>query len=64
MYALDADTDNDFLQDSFIKVFQNLHKYQSSGSLGGWIRRVIVNSCIENIRRGRWSKIMTSFEDQ
>ncbi|MFT6245592.1 MAG: RNA polymerase sigma-70 factor (ECF subfamily) [Salibacteraceae bacterium] len=64
MYAPDTDTANDFLQDGFIKVFQNLHKYQPSGSLGGWIRRVIVNSCIDNIRRDHWSKIMTSFEEQ
>ncbi len=64
MYAPDTDTANDFLQDGFIKVFLNLHKYKPSGSLGGWIRRVIVNSCIDNLRRDHWSKLTTSFEEQ
>ena len=63
MYAPDADKANDFLQEGFLKVFQNLHKYKPSGSLGGWIRRVIVHSCIDLIRRDHWSKVTISFED-
>jgi RNA polymerase sigma-70 factor (ECF subfamily) len=63
MYAPDADTANDFLQEGFLKVFQNLHKYKPSGSLGGWIRRVMVHNCIDLIRRDHWTRVMIPFED-
>jgi RNA polymerase sigma-70 factor (ECF subfamily) len=62
MYAPDSDTASDFLQEGFLKVFQNLHKYHPSGSLGGWIRRVIVNNCIDLLRRDHWPKNMTSID--
>ena len=62
MYAPDADCANDFLQEGFMKVFQNLHKYRTPGSLGGWMRRVIVNNCIDLIRRDHWPKNMASID--
>lgn len=37
----------DMLQDSFIKVFDNLHKFDFRGSFQGWIRRIVVNTCID-----------------
>lgn len=36
----------DILQDGFVKVFSNIHLYAGTGSLEGWIRRVIVNTAI------------------
>ena len=63
MYAPDMDSADDFLQEGFLKVFQNLHKYKPSGSIGGWVRRVIVNSCIDILRRDHWYKIRTSLEE-
>ncbi len=63
MYAPDADKANDFLQEGFLKVFQNLHKYKPSGSLGGWVRRVIVNNCLDMLRRDHWAKTFISIED-
>jgi RNA polymerase sigma-70 factor (ECF subfamily) len=39
----------DVLHDGFIKVFANIKKYSSSGSLEGWIRRVIVNVILDSI---------------
>lgn len=63
MYAPDRDCADDFLQEGFMKVFQNLHKYEPSGSLRGWVRRVMVNSCIDIMRRDHWYKIRTSFEE-
>jgi len=56
MYAADRDAANDMLQEGFLKVFKNLHKYKLDGSLGGWIRTVIVHSCIDQIRVNTWNK--------
>ncbi|MEX2483119.1 MAG: sigma-70 family RNA polymerase sigma factor [Brumimicrobium sp.] len=56
VYACNYDTANDLLQEGFLKVFQKLHKYNNSGSLGGWIRTVITNSCIDHYRSDKWEK--------
>jgi RNA polymerase sigma factor (sigma-70 family) len=50
-YANNSDDAQDLLQDGFIKVYRNLHKFRAEGSFEGWIRRVFVNSCIEHFRK-------------
>lgn len=56
MYSADYDAANDLLQEGFLKVFQKLNKYKPSGSLGGWIRTVITNTCIDHYRTNKWDK--------
>lgn len=63
MYAKDYDQANDLLQEGFIRVFQNLHKYESHGRLGGWIRRVVVNVCIDFYRSDKWGKGRVGLEE-
>ncbi len=55
-YAKDVDMANDMLQEGFIKVFRNLSKYDGTGPVGGWIRRLIVNNCIDYYRLDKWSR--------
>lgn len=45
----------DILQDAFIKVFDNLHKFKFKGSLEGWIRRIVINTALKNYDRKRFS---------
>jgi RNA polymerase sigma factor (sigma-70 family) len=40
----------DVLQDGFIKLFNNLHRFKGEGSFEGWIRRIFVNTTIEHLR--------------
>jgi RNA polymerase sigma-70 factor (ECF subfamily) len=42
---------DDFLQEGFIKVFMNLGSFRKEGSLEGWIRRTIVNTAINLIKK-------------
>ncbi len=42
---------DDFLQEGFIKVFSNLRSFRNEGSLEGWIRRTIVNTAINLIKK-------------
>lgn len=37
----------DLLQDAFIKVYDNLAKFKFSGSLEGWIRRIVINTSLK-----------------
>ena len=41
----------DVLQDGFVKLFNNLHRFRGEGSFDGWVRRIFVNTAIEHIRR-------------
>ena len=50
-YAKDEPEAEDMLQDSFIKVFRKIQKYDDRGSLEGWIRRITVNTAIDHIRK-------------
>ncbi|MGB0429362.1 MAG: RNA polymerase sigma factor [Bacteroidia bacterium] len=43
----------DILQDGFVKVFGNMHKFQPYGSFEGWVRRIFVNTAIEYYRQRR-----------
>ena len=50
-YCSDAEDANDVIQDGFIKVFTNLHKFRKEGSFEGWMRRIFVNTAIEHFRK-------------
>ena len=41
----------DVLQEGFVKVFLNLHQYRFQGELGGWIRRIMVTTAINFLKR-------------
>lgn len=50
-YSGNVEDANDLLQEGFIKVFKNLEKFRGDGSFEGWIRRIFVNTSIENFRK-------------
>ena len=41
----------DVLQEGFVKVFLNLKQYKFQGELGGWIRRIMVTTAINYLKR-------------
>ena len=55
----DEDLAKEFCQIGFIKVFNNLEKYSGVGNLTGWVRRVVKNEIINELRK---RKIDTSSE--
>lgn len=50
-YAKNQMDAEDVLQEGFIKLFNNLHRFRGEGSFDGWVRRIFVNTAIEHIRR-------------
>ncbi len=50
-YAKNEADAKDILQEAFIHVFNKLEKYNASGSLEGWIRRITVNCAIRHYER-------------
>lgn len=43
----------DVLQEGFVKVFHHLSQYKSEGELGAWIRRIMVNTALNFLKRNR-----------
>lgn len=63
-YTRDRDEAMDFLQEGFIMVFRNLHKYRHEGSLEGWIRRVIVFRTIDLLRKQkRYDEVIALYKE-
>ena len=50
-YMSDQDSVNDVVQEGFLKVFNNIGGYTFKGSFEGWMRRIMVNTAIDAIRR-------------
>ncbi|MEZ4852754.1 RNA polymerase sigma factor [Flavobacterium sp.] len=49
-YVSDGHFAEDVMITAFMKVFTNLKKFESKGNFEGWIRRIMVNECIDYIR--------------
>jgi RNA polymerase sigma factor (sigma-70 family) len=43
----------DVLQEGFIKVFQNIKYFRRESKVETWISRIIINTCISQIRKDR-----------
>jgi RNA polymerase sigma factor (sigma-70 family) len=52
-YARNKADAEDMLQEGFIKVFQMLHQFRGDGSLEGWIRRIVVHTCINILKKNK-----------
>jgi len=62
-YSRDRDEAEDILQDGFIKIFNNIHRYGFEGSLEGWMRRIFVNTAIDAIRKNKALMLETPIND-
>lgn len=49
-YCKRSDLASDALQIAFIKVFKNIKGFNFDGSIGGWIRRIVVNCALDQIK--------------
>ena len=52
-YAHNREDAEDMLQEGFIKVFLQLRTFESRGSFEGWIRKIIVHTCINILKKNK-----------
>lgn len=52
-FARDKAEAEDMLQDGFIRVFRDMAQFRGEGALGGWIRRIMVNTALSHLRKQR-----------
>jgi len=50
-YVKDNHHAEDLMLSGFLKVFTHLHKFKHEGSFEGWIRRVMINTCLSYLRK-------------
>ena len=62
-YAHDKDEARDILQEGFIKMFNNAHKYRGEGNLEGWIRRIMVHCGISRYRKQKPMVLVDDFNE-
>jgi len=43
----------DILQNSFVDVFTKLHTFQHQSAIGAWIKRIVINNCINFLKKRR-----------
>ncbi len=54
----------DLLQEGFVKVFKNLNQFKGTGELGAWIRRIMVNTAINEIKKSKLNLINREDENE
>lgn len=50
-YTKSQDEAEDALQEGFVKAFSKLNDFSNQGSLEGWVRRIMVNTSLDAIRK-------------
>jgi RNA polymerase sigma factor (sigma-70 family) len=50
-FAQSREDAEDMLQEGFIKVFTQIHTFQNKGAFEGWIRRIVVHTCINLLKK-------------
>lgn len=62
-YARHEAEAQDILQDAFIKVFDKLDSFRFNGSFEGWVRRIMVNTALNNCRKSNYKYENIGIED-
>ena len=62
-YMKDQAETEDVFQIGMVKVFNKLADFKAEGPLEGWIRRIMVNSCLDQLRKNQRFITDKSFDD-
>lgn len=41
----------DVVQEAFIKAFKNLEQLKDPRTFGGWLRQIVINNCLQQVKR-------------
>ena len=52
-FLKNEDDAEDVLQEAFIKAFQKLDQYRGEVTFGAWLKRIVVNKCLDYIRSAK-----------
>lgn len=58
-YAKNMQDAEQLLNDGFLKIFTQIEKYSSIGSFEGWMKKIVVNTCLDYLRSTYLKEEMT-----
>jgi RNA polymerase sigma-70 factor (ECF subfamily) len=61
-YSSNREEAKDMLHDGFIKVFTKLDSFSGTGPLEAWIRRIMVNTALEQLRKNDVLRDTTDYD--
>jgi RNA polymerase sigma-70 factor (ECF subfamily) len=50
----ETETAQDLLQEAFVKAFRNLNKLTDEQAFSGWIKRIVINTGLEYVRKKKY----------
>jgi RNA polymerase sigma factor (sigma-70 family) len=50
---LNEEDAKDTMQEGFLKAFKNIKNYKADFTFGTWLKRIIINQCIDTLRKQR-----------
>ncbi len=50
-YSKDKGEAEQLVHDGFLKIFDEIDSYKHEGSFDGWMRRICVNTCLDNVKK-------------
>lgn len=63
-YTNDVDVSASIYNDAMMKVFSNIGTYKEDGKLMAWVKRIVVNTCIDHVRKKAPLQMKELREDQ
>jgi RNA polymerase sigma-70 factor (ECF subfamily) len=61
-YCDNTEEAEDVLQNGFVNVFANISSFKATGPLEGWIRKIMINTALSNIRKNKKFKLNVELE--
>lgn len=49
----DSHLAEDIMQIAFLKAFKKIHTYNNTSSFGAWLKRIVINECISQLRKNK-----------
>jgi RNA polymerase sigma-70 factor (ECF subfamily) len=62
-YLREVNAAEDVMISGFMKAFDKIHTYSGKGSLGAWVRRIMINQALEYLRKNRTMHLQLNVEN-
>ncbi|NND95406.1 MAG: RNA polymerase sigma factor [Flavobacteriales bacterium] len=50
-YADNSAEAEDYVQEAFVRIYRNINSFSFQGSFEGWMKRILVNHCLNGIKK-------------
>lgn len=62
-YMKDVQQAEDMVAEAFFKIFTRIHTYKETGSFEGWMKRIMINECLMEIRKNQRRNLHVSIDE-